>query len=112
MTLQPIDSPRRFGKRSLIALAVLGVLLLLILLALSMDAGEQTRFLTGGGSVLVLALPAFLAGVLSFLAMYTAHLAGVLRIHLSGQWSRASTGRHDGHRLFPRPCHHYDLARR
>lgn len=71
MTLQPIDSPRRFGKRSLIALAVLGGLLVLILIALSLDAGEQTRFLTGGGSVLVLALPAFLAGVLSFLSPCT-----------------------------------------
>ncbi len=71
MTLQPIDPPRRFGKRGLIALAIVGILIVLILVALSIDAGEQTRFLTGGGSVLVLALPAFLAGVLSFLSPCT-----------------------------------------
>ncbi|RMD80220.1 MAG: cytochrome c biogenesis protein CcdA, partial [Chloroflexi bacterium] len=63
--------PRRFGKRGLIALAIVGILIVLILVALSIDAGEQTRFLTGGGSVLVLALPAFLAGVLSFLSPCT-----------------------------------------
>ncbi len=71
MTLHPIDPPRRFGKRSLITFAVIGVLAILVLLALSLDAGEQTRFLTGSGSVVVLALPAFLAGVLSFLSPCT-----------------------------------------
>ncbi|RMD81299.1 MAG: cytochrome c biogenesis protein CcdA, partial [Chloroflexi bacterium] len=40
MTLQPIDSPRRFGKRGLIALAIVGILIVLILVALSIDAGE------------------------------------------------------------------------
>ncbi|MGQ9480603.1 MAG: cytochrome c biogenesis CcdA family protein [Chloroflexus sp.] len=72
MKSQSIDpAPRRMGKRSVVAIAMIGILALLIFFALSLDPGEQARFLTGGGSVLVLALPAFIAGVLSFLSPCT-----------------------------------------
>lgn len=72
MKSQSIDpTPRRMGKRSVVAIAMIGILALLIFFALSLDPGEQARFLTGGGSVLVLALPAFIAGVLSFLSPCT-----------------------------------------
>ncbi len=71
MTLQPIDPPRHSNRRTVIVVIAGIALLALALIALSADAGDQTRFLTGGGSVLVLALPAFLAGVLSFLSPCT-----------------------------------------
>ncbi|NTW98207.1 MAG: cytochrome c biogenesis protein CcdA [Oscillochloris sp.] len=48
------------------AVAVLGILLML-----SLNSGQDVSYLTGGSSVLVLAAPAFLAGVLSFLSPCT-----------------------------------------
>ncbi|NTV62539.1 MAG: cytochrome c biogenesis protein CcdA [Oscillochloris sp.] len=41
------------------------------LLMLSLNSGQDVSYLTGGSSVLVLAIPAFLAGVLSFLSPCT-----------------------------------------
>lgn len=45
--------------------------LLLVVLVLSLNSGEESAYLTNGSSVLVLAIPAFLAGVLSFLSPCT-----------------------------------------
>jgi cytochrome c-type biogenesis protein len=70
--IQPTAPPERrpFDKR----LLILGGLVLLTLLVaglLSLDTSAQTGALTGGTRVLVLAVPAFLAGMLSFLSPCT-----------------------------------------
>lgn len=51
--------------------AVGAILLFTILILLSLNSGQDVRYLTGGSSLLVLALPAFLAGLLSFLSPCT-----------------------------------------
>lgn len=57
-------------SRLLIFGGMVAVALLMILL-LSRNSGDDVAFVTGGSSVLVLALPAFFAGLLSFLSPCT-----------------------------------------
>jgi cytochrome c-type biogenesis protein len=70
--IQPTAPPERrpLDKRLLI-LGGLALLALLVAGLLSLDTSTQTSGLTGGTSVLVLAVPAFLAGLLSFLSPCT-----------------------------------------
>ncbi len=49
----------------------LAAVVLLIIAVLSMQGSNNASYLTGGGSVLVLAIPAFLAGLFSFLSPCT-----------------------------------------
>lgn len=65
-TISP-NEHRGLGRRGLIAIA--GIASLFVLVVLSLNNGQ--RFVTGDANVLVLALPAFLAGVLSFLSPCT-----------------------------------------
>ncbi|MEI7644876.1 MAG: cytochrome c biogenesis CcdA family protein [Chloroflexales bacterium] len=51
--------------------AVGAIIVLALLVMLTINSGQDVSYLTGGSSVLVLALPAFLAGVLSFLSPCT-----------------------------------------
>ncbi|MBX0327067.1 cytochrome c biogenesis CcdA family protein [Oscillochloris sp. ZM17-4] len=79
MSSQPVDAqpaaeaqpPKdRWGyRRMLFAVGAIAVLAALIML--SLNSGQDVSYLTGGSSVLVLAVPAFLAGVLSFLSPCT-----------------------------------------
>lgn len=75
MSSQPIDKPveqrRGLSRSSLIGAGVLGALALFVVVTLSLSAGDDVGALTGGQSALVLALPAFLAGLLSFLSPCT-----------------------------------------
>lgn len=67
---QPAATKRRLPSRRLLFMA--GALVVLaILVLLSLNSGQDVSYLTGGSSVLVLAAPAFLAGVLSFLSPCT-----------------------------------------
>ncbi|RRR77797.1 MAG: cytochrome c biogenesis protein CcdA [Candidatus Viridilinea halotolerans] len=59
-----------FSRRSLITLGILGLLALVVII-LSLNSSAQTGYLTGGGPVLILALPVFLTGLLSFLSPCT-----------------------------------------
>ncbi|MEI8164874.1 MAG: cytochrome c biogenesis protein CcdA [Chloroflexales bacterium] len=58
------------SRRTKIALAVIGVLAVVVAI-LSLNNGGEVNYLTGGSSVLVLALPVFLTGLLSFLSPCT-----------------------------------------
>jgi cytochrome c-type biogenesis protein len=73
MSSQPVDAPstktRLAPRRLLFAAGVIVVLAIIVMLTL--NSGQDVSYLTGGSSVLVLALPAFLAGVLSFLSPCT-----------------------------------------
>lgn len=60
------------GMRFFIFSAIVAGLVLMIVVILSLDSGNSMASIyTGGSSVLVLALPAFLAGMLSFLSPCT-----------------------------------------
>ncbi len=67
---QPVKE-RTIPRRLLFAIGAIVVLVILIILTLTRNSGESVSYLTNGSSVLVLALPAFLAGVLSFLSPCT-----------------------------------------
>ncbi|NJK82245.1 MAG: cytochrome c biogenesis protein CcdA [Chloroflexaceae bacterium] len=83
MTTQPVNTPQSDAapitteKQSILTdrrLLLFGGLLAVVVLGLAIlnIGNENARFLTGGsGSVLVLALPAFLAGIFSFLSPCT-----------------------------------------
>jgi cytochrome c-type biogenesis protein len=75
MSSQPADAQpvknRTASRRLLFAVGTIVALVILVILALTLNSGQDMRYLTGGSSVLVLALPAFLAGVLSFLSPCT-----------------------------------------
>lgn len=58
------------SRRTRLALALIGVLALVVAI-LSLNSGAEVSYLTGGSSVLVLALPVFLTGLLSFLSPCT-----------------------------------------
>lgn len=58
------------SRRNTIALALIGALAL-VTLVLSLNSGDETGYLTGGAPTLVLALPVFLTGLLSFLSPCT-----------------------------------------
>lgn len=58
------------SRRTRVALAVI-VVLALVVFVLSLNSGQETSYLTGGSPVLVLALPVFLTGMLSFLSPCT-----------------------------------------
>ncbi|NJM06817.1 cytochrome c biogenesis protein CcdA [Candidatus Gracilibacteria bacterium] len=66
---EPISPTERHepGRRGLVAIGI--ILALAMLVVLSLNSGQ--RFVTGDANVLVLALPAFIAGVLSFLSPCT-----------------------------------------
>lgn len=75
MATQPVQQAaqerRRSNSRLLIVGGIIAVLLVLLaLLSINSGSGTASAF-TGGNSVLVLALPAFLAGMLSFLSPCT-----------------------------------------
>jgi cytochrome c-type biogenesis protein len=73
MSSQPAEAvPQRRGlsRRSLTALVLIGALALIVAV-LSLNSSAQTSYLTGGAPVLVLALPVFLTGLLSFLSPCT-----------------------------------------
>lgn len=73
MSTQPVDvqsKPRSSSKRPLAALVTIAVLFVMVLV-LSLNNGGAVNYLTGGSSVLVLALPVFLTGLLSFLSPCT-----------------------------------------
>lgn len=72
MSSQPVEITKRPGlsRRALVAGGLIGALLLMVLV-LSLNNGGATSYLTGGRSVLVLALPVFLIGLLSFLSPCT-----------------------------------------
>lgn len=61
---------RSISQRAIVAAAVIGALIFIIVV-LSLNNGGAVSYLTGGSSVLVLALPVFLTGVLSFLSPCT-----------------------------------------
>jgi cytochrome c-type biogenesis protein len=67
--MTPSLETRSLSRRNLLLIAVPALLLILVILSLRNNAGLD--FLTGGSSVLVLALPAFLAGLLSFMSPCT-----------------------------------------
>lgn len=73
MSTQPVEAPKTAGgsRRALLGIGALAALLLFVVVMLSLNSGDSVSYLTGGGNVLVLALPAFLAGVLSFLSPCT-----------------------------------------
>lgn len=76
MSSQPVDTsqpavPAKVGSLRLFIIGGAVALLLLMLLVLSLSSGSENTYITGGSNVLVLALPAFLAGVLSFLSPCT-----------------------------------------
>ncbi len=72
MSSSPVEVPQQRGlsRRATIALALIGALLFVVVV-LSLNNGGAVSYLTGGSSVLVLALPVFLTGVLSFLSPCT-----------------------------------------
>lgn len=76
MSTQPVEvktppaARRGPGSRLLLIGGVL-LFVLLVILVLSLNSGNDAVLVTGGANVLVLALPAFLAGVLSFLSPCT-----------------------------------------
>lgn len=65
------EKPRNFSVGTLVGLGVLVVLAIFVVVTLSLNSGEDTSYLTNGRSALVLALPAFLAGLFSFLSPCT-----------------------------------------
>ncbi|MEI6776031.1 MAG: cytochrome c biogenesis CcdA family protein [Chloroflexales bacterium] len=67
---QPVKE-RTASRRLLFTIGAIAVLAIVIILTLTRNSGESVSYLTNGSSVLVLALPAFLAGVLSFLSPCT-----------------------------------------
>ncbi len=76
MSSQPVDTPQptvsaKVGGLRILMIGGAVALLLLVLLVLSLSSGSENTYITGRSSVLVLALPAFLAGVLSFLSPCT-----------------------------------------
>lgn len=70
MTVPPFEA-RLGSRRNLLLLVSLPILLILIVVILTLRNDAGLGFLTGGSSVLVLAVPAFLAGLLSFLSPCT-----------------------------------------
>lgn len=72
MSSPSVDVPQKGGpsRRAVVAASVIGVLALIVAI-LSLNNGGAVNYLTGGSSVLVLALPVFLTGVLSFLSPCT-----------------------------------------
>ncbi len=68
---RPAVPLRRTGHKRLLVFVAIAVLAVLVITILSLNSGSDTSFVTGGSSVLVLAIPAFLAGVLSFLSPCT-----------------------------------------
>lgn len=75
MSTQPVEAaaPKTNAglRRAIVAGGILAGMLLVVALVLSLNSGGDYSYLTGGSSVMVLALPAFLAGVLSFLSPCT-----------------------------------------
>lgn len=72
MSTQPAEATQKplLSRRALTALATLGVLVAL-LIVLGLNNGGEMSYLTGGNDALVLALPVFLTGLLSFLSPCT-----------------------------------------
>lgn len=74
--MQPVDmqstpTEHRNPQRTLIILLGAVAIVALIIVLLSLNSGSSAAFVTGGSSVAVLAIPAFLAGVFSFLSPCT-----------------------------------------
>lgn len=72
MSTQSFDVPAKAAssRRARLALALIGALALVVVL-LSLNRGDAASYLTGGAPTLVLALPVFLTGLLSFLSPCT-----------------------------------------
>jgi cytochrome c-type biogenesis protein len=72
MSTQSVEAaPRqRMSRRTKVALGLIGALALIVAV-LSLNSGDDVSYLTGGSSTLVLALPVFLTGLLSFLSPCT-----------------------------------------
>ncbi len=72
MSTQPVEAQARpaLSRRAKVALVLIGTLSLVVAV-LSLNSGESVRYLTGGKPTLVLALPVFLTGLLSFLSPCT-----------------------------------------
>ncbi|NJN15108.1 MAG: cytochrome c biogenesis protein CcdA [Oscillochloris sp.] len=74
MSSQPIEAAAKqpnHSRRNLIGFGIIGGLLLFVVVVLSLNSGNDLNYLTGDGNVLILAIPAFLAGLLSFLSPCT-----------------------------------------
>lgn len=75
-SIQPVEQPELasgklgLSRRATMALALIA-LLGLITIVLSLNSSNETAYLTGGSPVLILALPVFLTGLLSFLSPCT-----------------------------------------
>jgi cytochrome c-type biogenesis protein len=67
----PQSTTETTSRRTLITVGIAAVLVLVVGIVLSLNNGNDVSYLTGGSSVLVLAIPAFLAGLLSFLSPCT-----------------------------------------
>ncbi|HMQ34144.1 MAG TPA: cytochrome c biogenesis CcdA family protein [Chloroflexaceae bacterium] len=72
MSTQPVEAQARpaLSRRAWAALALIGALALVVAV-LSLNSGENVSYLTGGAPTLVLAVPVFLTGLLSFLSPCT-----------------------------------------
>ncbi|PDV96660.1 cytochrome c biogenesis CcdA family protein [Candidatus Chloroploca asiatica] len=76
MSFQPIEAPPQVvekplrSRRGLLALGLIGALALIVIV-LSLNTSDEVGYLTGGSSVLILAIPVFLTGLLSFLSPCT-----------------------------------------
>lgn len=72
MSTQSAEATQKpaLSRRMKVALGLIGVLALAVAI-LSLNSGAEVSYLTGGSSVLVLALPVFLTGLLSFLSPCT-----------------------------------------
>lgn len=73
MSSSPVEaapSKPAVSRRAIVALSLIGALALAIII-LSLNRGDDTRYLTGGAPTLVLAVPVFLTGLLSFLSPCT-----------------------------------------
>ncbi|MFV9506571.1 MAG: cytochrome c biogenesis CcdA family protein [Oscillochloridaceae bacterium umkhey_bin13] len=73
MSSPPLEAAQpkpAISRRNLVGLSIIAVLALALMI-LSLNRGDDTRYLTGGAPTLVLAVPVFLTGLLSFLSPCT-----------------------------------------
>jgi cytochrome c-type biogenesis protein len=72
MSTQTVEATPKpaMSRRTKVALGLIGALALIVLV-LSLNNGDDVSYLTGGAPTLVLALPVFLTGLLSFLSPCT-----------------------------------------
>ncbi|NTU78557.1 MAG: cytochrome c biogenesis protein CcdA [Chloroflexales bacterium] len=72
MSTQSAEATQKpaLSRRTKVALVLIGALAVIVAI-LSLNSGDEVSYLTGGSSVLVLALPVFLTGLLSFLSPCT-----------------------------------------